>query len=74
MVLYFSAILARVKAEQSINYFKAAVIKAILLRNSTKITKEVLNMGLNEQSDNKAYVLGRLFAVLRRHKRMQIRN
>jgi CRISPR-associated protein Csd1 len=64
MVLY-NAILARVKAEQSINYFKAAVIKAILLRNyPEKNYKEVLNMGLNEQSDNKAYVLGRLFAVL----------
>ncbi len=64
MALY-NAILTRVKAEQSINYFKAAVIKANLLRNfPEKNYKEVLTMGLNDQSDNKAYVLGRLFAVL----------
>lgn len=62
-------ILLRVKADQDnkerriqkINWIKAAVIKACLLRN---YKKEEITVNLNEESNNKAYVLGRLFAVL----------
>lgn len=61
----FQAIMIRIKAEKDINYYKAAAIKAYLLRNkNNEKYKEVLVMGLNEQSDNRAYILGRLFAVL----------
>ncbi|SHI91447.1 CRISPR-associated protein, Csd1 family [Geosporobacter subterraneus DSM 17957] len=59
----YNAILIRIKAEKEINYYKAAIIKAYLLRNTNKF-KEVLTMSLNEQSPNRAYILGRLFAVL----------
>ncbi len=59
----FNSIMIRIRAEHDINYYKAAIIKAYLLRNSNKY-KEVLTVSLNEQSNNRAYVLGRLFAVL----------
>ena len=73
--LYY-ALINRIRADQDdpkyriqkINYLRAAVIKAYLIRkyrnqNQTRIT-EVLCMALNEQSTNQAYLLGRLFAVL----------
>jgi len=59
----YQAILGRIRAERKITRGKAAIIKAYLLKiNQTN--KEVLTMALNESSENKAYVLGRLFAVL----------
>lgn len=53
---------------EKINYYRAAIIKAYLIRkyrnqNQSQI-KEVLIMSLNEQSTNQPYLLGRLFAVL----------
>lgn len=59
----FNAIMLRIRAEHNINHHKAAIIKAYLIRNSNKF-KEVLTVSLNDQSNNRAYVLGRLFAVL----------
>jgi CRISPR-associated protein Csd1 len=59
----YNSIMLRIKAEKDINYYKASIIKGYLLRNTNKF-KEVLTMSLNDQSDNRAYVLGRLFAVL----------
>lgn len=59
----YNSIMLRVKAEKDITYYKASIIKAYLLRNTTKF-KEVLTMSLNENSDNRAYILGRLFAIL----------
>lgn len=59
----YNSIMLRIKAEKDINYYKVSIIKACLLRNANKF-KEVLTMALNEQSDNKAYIFGRLFAVL----------
>lgn len=59
----FNSIMIRIRAESDINYYKAAIIKAYLSRNSNKFM-EVLTMSLNEESDNRAYILGRLFAVL----------
>ena len=73
--LYY-AIINRVRADmddsgqriQKVNYVRAAVIKAFLLRKyrhqSINPFQEVLVMSLNEQSVVPAYVLGRLFAVL----------
>ncbi len=60
--ILYQTLLLRVKAEREVTYGKAAGIKACLTRKD--LFKEVLSVALNEQSDNKAYVLGRLFAVL----------
>jgi CRISPR-associated protein Csd1 len=60
----YNAILARCRANEEINRTKAAIIKAVLIRNYSE--SEVTTVSLNEQSNNKPYVLGRLFAVLER--------
>lgn len=69
--LYY-AIINRIRADmddkqvKKINYVRAAVIKAFLIRKYRNQPKfqEVLVMALNEQAAIPAYVLGRLFAVL----------
>ncbi len=61
MTLY-TAMLARIRAGEEVNRTKAAVIKAILIRNYNE--SEVAAVELNKQSSNKPYVLGRLFATL----------
>lgn len=72
----YNAIVNRIRTDQDdpqkgihkINYARAAIIKAYLLRKyrnqSQNPIQEVLAMSLNEQSALPAYVLGRLFAVL----------
>jgi len=60
----YNSIMVRIRAEREINREKAAIIKACLLRKHRKKYKEELTVSLNEQSQNRAYVLGRLFAVL----------
>lgn len=67
----YQAMLIRIRAEHDITHVKAAVIKAYLKRKykyNEKI-KEVLTMSLNKESDNKAYLFGRLFAVLEKLQR-----
>lgn len=83
--LYY-AIINRVRADMDdssqgiskINYVRAAVIKAFLLRKyrhqPEHAIQEVLTMALNEQSTNPAYVLGRLFAVLEKVQQEAIGN
>jgi len=70
--LYF-AMLNRIRADHDINYVRAAIIKAYLIRRyrnqSNQRVKEILNMALNEESTNQAYLLGRLFAVLEKAQR-----
>jgi len=71
--LYY-AIINRIRADsddggnRKINYVRAAVIKAYLIRKSRRRGnnpfQEVLQMSLNEKFTHPAYVLGRLFAVL----------
>ncbi len=75
--LYY-AIMNRIRADmddegkriEKVNYVRAAVIKAFLLRKyrnqSQNPFQEVLVMSLNEEATNPAYVLGRLFAILER--------
>ena len=71
-----TVILSRIRSEQSmkdergrpilnVNYLRAAIIKACLVRyyRINKISKEV-GMSLDKESTNVAYRLGRLFAVL----------
>lgn len=72
----FSAIITRIRADmddsqagiRKVNYVRAATIKAYLVRKyrhqPNHSIQEVLQMSLNEQSTNPAYLLGRLFAVL----------
>ncbi len=72
----YNAILNRIRADmddpqrriRKINYARAAIIKAYLVRKHRHQPQdpiqEVLVMSLNEQSTRPAYVLGRLFAVL----------
>lgn len=71
--LFFS-IINRIRVDsdegsrKKINYVRAAVIKAHILRKYRRQDKnpyqEVLQMSLNENFTQPAYVLGRLFAVL----------
>jgi CRISPR-associated protein Csd1 len=60
-----SAIIGRIRADQEINYLRAALIKACLVRKFRiqKMDKEV-TMSLDKEATNIAYRLGRLFAVL----------
>ena len=70
----FNSIINRVRADQDekftkkVNYTRAAILKAYLLRKYRHQPhhpiQEVLVMSLNEQSTVPAYLLGRLFAVL----------
>ncbi|MEG0355572.1 MAG: type I-C CRISPR-associated protein Cas8c/Csd1, partial [Lachnospiraceae bacterium] len=57
-------VMIRIKAERDINYYKSAVIKACLIRKNNRTYEEVLQMSLNPESKNTAYLLGRLFSVL----------
>lgn len=74
-----TATLRRVRAEQAkkneqgkpipnVTYARAAVIKAVLVRNSrlTRENQQELDVSLNESNTNIGYCLGRLFAVLER--------
>ena len=55
------AAVRRIRAEQEINYPRAALIKAYINRSSEK---EELKVSLDENNTNPAYRLGRLFAVM----------
>jgi len=82
----YNAIITRVRADMDdkekhiskINYVRAAVVKAYLLRQyrhqPQNPIKEVLTMSLNEESTYPAYVLGRLFAWLERAQQAAIGN
>jgi len=61
----YQAILNRIRADKEINKARAAIIKAVLMRNYND-EREVTTVALNTQTDNKPYVLGRLFSVLER--------
>lgn len=62
--MLYNNILLRIRAEGDINKAKVGFIKAYLLRNKGDKYKEVIQMGLNENNTDIAYILGRLFAVL----------
>ncbi len=54
----------RVRADHEISWRRMAVLKAYLLKNSANIEKKEEWELLNEESNNQAYLLGRLFSVL----------
>jgi len=60
----YNAILTRIRTGSPVTQTKAAVIKAILMKNTTFKESGVATVSLNEYSANQAYVLGRLFATL----------
>lgn len=60
MTLYH-AILRRIRAGEETNTTKAAVIKAVLIKN---FRSEVATVALNKESANVPYTLGRLFSIL----------
>lgn len=65
--MLFSSMLIRIRADRKVNRARAATIKAYLMQNIAPKHpeyEEVLQVALNEQSDLKPYVLGRLFSLL----------
>lgn len=59
----FQACLRRVRAEQSINVVRAAIMKAYLNRLNDNNHKNIERM-LDKENNNQGYLCGRLFAVL----------
>lgn len=62
----YSDIMIRIRAEQEegkLSWRKIAILKTYLIRNCNWMEGEDY-MGLNEESNGTAYVLGRLFAIL----------
>jgi len=60
-----SAVIGRIRAEQNINYMRAAIIKAVLVRKKRIFNQGMeVSMALDKENKNIAYLLGRLFAVL----------
>lgn len=56
----YQAVLQRIRADQTISYFRTAVLKAFLNRNHN----HALPMSLDPTRTDPGYLLGRLFAVL----------
>lgn len=56
----YNGVLLRIRADREINYARAALLKAYLIRNF----EEEITVNLDEQRTQQAYVLGRLFSVL----------
>lgn len=59
----FQACIRRVRAEQSINVVRAAIMKAYLNRLNDNNYKNIESM-LDKENNNQGYLCGRLFAVL----------
>ena len=59
----FSGCIRRIRAEQSINITRAAIIKAYLNRQNNNHQKNIEIM-LDKENTNQGYLCGRLFAVL----------
>jgi CRISPR-associated protein Csd1 len=64
----FANAIRRCKAEQRIDFARACIIKAFLVRNAriAESKQKEVSMALDTTYDNIGYVLGRLFAVLER--------
>lgn len=64
----YTALLARLRAEQEVSPIQVAVIKACLVRSArisgSKTKEGNYTVSLNEEWTNSAYLLGRLFATL----------
>jgi len=56
----FAAIIRRIQADRTINYLRAATLKAVLVRNHN----QSIPIMLDTETTDPAYLLGRLFAAL----------
>lgn len=56
----YQGVLNRLRATDEISYLKAAILKSILIRNFN----QTIDMSLNTERTEPAYLLGRLFAAL----------
>jgi CRISPR-associated protein Csd1 len=56
----FTGVLGRIRADRLVNYLRAAILKACLVRNHEK----EVSMSLDPERKDPAYRLGRLFALL----------
>ncbi len=55
----------RIRADHGLNWRRAAILKAYIDKNSTNSkNKEGCTVGLNTETDNQAYLMGRLFSLL----------
>lgn len=60
----FQACIRRIRAEQSVNIVRAAIIKAYLNRLNDNNNNKKLDIMLDKENQNQGYLCGRLFAVL----------
>lgn len=60
----FQACIRRIRAEQSVNIVRAAIIKAYLNRLKDNNNNRKLDRMLDKENQNQGYLCGRLFAVL----------
>jgi CRISPR-associated protein Csd1 len=58
----YSAVLNRIRADHTVNYIRAAIIKAVLTRQPN--SNYQIPMSLNPNRTDRAYLFGRLFAAL----------
>jgi CRISPR-associated protein Csd1 len=56
----YSAVIRRIRADRTINYFRAAIIKGVLTRNH----QQTISTMLDTENKEPAYLLGRLFSTL----------
>lgn len=56
----YSSVIRRIRADRTINYLRAAIIKGTLTRNYN----QTITTMLESENTNSAYLLGRLFAAL----------
>ena len=56
----FAAVVRRIRADRTINYFRACIIKGILTRNH----QQTISIMLDTENKDTAYLLGRLFSAL----------
>jgi CRISPR-associated protein Csd1 len=65
-VALLSQIVGRIRSDGDLSYFRAALIKAYLVRNNrlVKINAKEVGMSLDKEQRDSGYLLGRLFAVL----------
>ena len=66
----YTAILGRIRADQTVSYLRAAVIKAYLIRNH----KREFAMSLDTERKDVPYLLGRLFSLLEKNQRDALGN
>ncbi|MBN1227405.1 MAG: type I-C CRISPR-associated protein Cas8c/Csd1 [Deltaproteobacteria bacterium] len=65
-VALLTQIIGRIRADSDVSYFRAALIKAYLVRNDRILKRKTrgVAMSLDKEQKDVGYLLGRLFAVL----------